>query len=78
VTTPINDRAGIVGPYIFHSCYLRQFYAGLIYQTILTLLDAKSVAYVDPASGGTSGIFLAQTLERLGIASELKSKTRLV
>jgi ABC-type molybdate transport system substrate-binding protein len=43
-----------------------------------TLLDAKSVAYVDPASGGTSGIFLAQTLERLGIAAELKSKTRLV
>jgi molybdate transport system substrate-binding protein len=34
-----------------------------------TLLDAKSVAYVDPASGGTSGIFLAQTLERFGIAA---------
>jgi molybdate transport system substrate-binding protein len=25
-----------------------------------TLLDARSIAYVDPASGGTSGIFLAQ------------------
>jgi molybdate transport system substrate-binding protein len=25
-----------------------------------TLLNAKSIAYVDPASGGTSGIFLAQ------------------
>jgi molybdate transport system substrate-binding protein len=43
-----------------------------------TLLNAKSIAYIDPASGGTSGIFLAQTLEKLGIASELKSKIRLV
>ncbi len=43
-----------------------------------TLLDAKSIAYVDPASGGTSGIFLAQALEKLGIATELKSKVRLV
>jgi molybdate transport system substrate-binding protein len=43
-----------------------------------TLLDAGSIAYVDPASGGTSGIFLAQALEKLGIAAELKSKIRLV
>jgi molybdate transport system substrate-binding protein len=43
-----------------------------------TLLDARSIAYVDPASGGTSGIFLAQALEKLGIAAELKSKVRLV
>ena len=27
-----------------------------------TLLNAKSIAYVDPASGGTSGIFLSQAL----------------
>ena len=43
-----------------------------------TLLDARSIAYVDPASGGTSGIFLAQALEKLGIAAELKSKIRLI
>jgi molybdate transport system substrate-binding protein len=43
-----------------------------------TLLNAKSVAYVDPASGGTSGIFLAQALEKLGIAGELKPKLHLV
>src|SRR5215469_11915715 len=43
-----------------------------------TLLDAKSIAYVDPASGGTSGIFLAQALEKMGIAAEIKSKVRLV
>ena len=32
----------------------------------------------DRSSGGTSGIFLAQALEKLGIAAELKSKIRLV
>jgi molybdate transport system substrate-binding protein len=42
------------------------------------LLNAKSIAYVDPVSGGTSGIFLAHALEKLGIAGELKSKIRLV
>jgi molybdate transport system substrate-binding protein len=42
------------------------------------LLNSKSVAYADPASGATSGSFLAQALERLGIAAELKPKTRLV
>jgi molybdate transport system substrate-binding protein len=38
------------------------------------LLKAKSIAYVDPASGGTSGIHMAKVFEKLGIASELKSK----
>lgn len=42
------------------------------------LLNAKSIAYVDPASGGTSGIYLAQALEKLGIADALKSKIHLV
>ena len=42
------------------------------------LLNAKSVAYLDPASGATSGIYLAQALEKLGIAAELKPKLRLV
>jgi molybdate transport system substrate-binding protein len=43
-----------------------------------SLLAAKSVAYVDPASGGTTGIHLAKELEKLGIAAELKPKTKLV
>src|SRR5215469_852549 len=43
-----------------------------------TLLNAKSIAYIDPASGATSGIHLAQALEKLGIAAELKPKIRLV
>ena len=40
-----------------------------------TLLAAKSISYVDPASGGASGIHFAKVLERLGIANEMKSKT---
>jgi len=40
-----------------------------------TLLAAKSISYVDPASGGASGIHFAKVLDRLGIANEMKSKT---
>jgi molybdate transport system substrate-binding protein len=42
------------------------------------VLNAKSIAYTDPASGGTSGTHMAQVLEKLGIANELKPKTHLV
>jgi molybdate transport system substrate-binding protein len=38
------------------------------------LLTAKSIAQVDPASGGTSGIYLAGLYERLGIADQVKPK----
>ena len=40
-----------------------------------TLLAAKSISYVEPASGGASGVHFAKVLDRLGIASEVKSKT---
>jgi molybdate transport system substrate-binding protein len=40
-----------------------------------TLLAAKSISYVEPASGGASGIHFAKVLDRLGITSEMKSKT---
>ncbi len=40
-----------------------------------TLLAAKSVTYLNPADGGASGIHFAKMLDRLGIASEMKSKT---
>jgi molybdate transport system substrate-binding protein len=39
------------------------------------LLAAKSIAYVDPASGGTSGIYFATVLQRLGIADAVKDKS---
>ncbi len=41
------------------------------------LLAAKSIAYIDPASGGSSGIYVAGLLDKLGIADQLKSRTRL-
>ncbi len=40
------------------------------------LLAANSIAYIDPASGGASGIYVAGLLERLGLAAELRSKIR--
>jgi molybdate transport system substrate-binding protein len=42
-----------------------------------TLLAANSVAYIDPASGGSSGPFVVGLFEKLGIASEMKPKTKL-
>ena len=43
-----------------------------------TLLSTKSLVYVDPAQGGTSGIHFAGVLQRLGIADAVKPKTTLV
>jgi len=39
------------------------------------ILAAKSLVYVDPAQGATSGIHFAGVLQRLGIADAVKSKT---
>ena len=41
------------------------------------LLAAKSIAYIDPASGGSSGIYVAGLLDKLGIADQVKPKTKL-
>lgn len=43
-----------------------------------TLLAAKSVAYIDPAAGGSSGIYLGKLLERLGIAAAVNAKAKLI
>jgi molybdate transport system substrate-binding protein len=43
-----------------------------------TLLDARSVAYIDPASGGTSGIYVARMFQQLGIAPQMLGKSVLV
>ena len=40
-----------------------------------SLLAAKSLVYVDPAQGATSGIHFAGVLQRLGIADAVKGKT---
>jgi molybdate transport system substrate-binding protein len=41
------------------------------------LLKAKSVAYIDPASGGSSGIYVSGLLDKLGIAEQIKPKAKL-
>ncbi len=43
-----------------------------------SLRQARSVAYVDPAAGGTSGIYFSRLLERLGIADSIRPKAVLV
>jgi molybdate transport system substrate-binding protein len=40
------------------------------------LLASKAIAYTDPASGGPSGIQFAKVLERLGIADQVRPKTK--
>jgi molybdate transport system substrate-binding protein len=41
------------------------------------LIAAKSVAYIDPASGGSSGIYLTQLFDKLGVADQVKPKAKL-
>ncbi len=41
------------------------------------LLAAKSIAITDPATGGVSGVHIADVFQRLGIAEELKPKLKL-
>jgi molybdate transport system substrate-binding protein len=43
-----------------------------------TLLAAKSVAYIDPSAGGSSGIYVGKLLERLGIARAVNAKAKLI
>ncbi|MFZ0260862.1 MAG: molybdate ABC transporter substrate-binding protein [Pseudolabrys sp.] len=40
------------------------------------LINAKTIAYSDPAAGGASGVYFAKLLERMGIADQMKAKTR--
>jgi molybdate transport system substrate-binding protein len=42
------------------------------------LLEARSVAYIDPAAGGSSGIYLDRLFERWGIAPQVRAKAVLV
>src|ERR1019366_5463836 len=40
------------------------------------LLAAKSVAYIDPASGGSSGIYIDKLLVKLDIADQIRPKAK--
>jgi molybdate transport system substrate-binding protein len=42
-----------------------------------TLLAARTIAYTNPAAGGTAGIYLNGLLERMGITEEVKKKALL-
>jgi len=42
------------------------------------LLGARAVAMIDPAAGGSSGIYLARLFDRWGIADQIKAKAVLV
>lgn len=41
------------------------------------LLAARTIGYTDPALGGLSGVYTGQMIERIGLAAELKPKTKL-
>jgi molybdate transport system substrate-binding protein len=41
-----------------------------------TLLAAKSIAYSNPVAGGASGVYFAKLLVRMGIAKQMKAKTK--
>ena len=40
------------------------------------LLKAKSIAYSEPSAGGASGIHFAKLLERMGLAEQMKPRTK--
>ena len=41
------------------------------------LLAAKTVAYIDPKSGGTTGIYFEKLIDRLGVGDAVRAKARL-
>lgn len=41
-----------------------------------TLLAARAVGYTNPAAGGASGVHFAKMAEKLGIAAEIKAKSK--
>ena len=42
------------------------------------LLKAKSIAYIDPKAGGSSGIYVSGLIERMGLTKKLRRRTVLV
>jgi molybdate transport system substrate-binding protein len=60
----VGVRAGAVSPDVSSTDTFRA-----------ALLAAKSVSYVNPASGGTSGTYFEGLLHKMGIAEAMKPKT---
>lgn len=42
------------------------------------LLAARAIAWIDPAAGGSSGIYMAGLYERLGVAQQVRARSVLV
>jgi molybdate transport system substrate-binding protein len=42
------------------------------------LLKAKSIAYIDPKAGGSSGIYISGLIDRMGLTRKLRRRTVLV
>jgi len=42
------------------------------------LVNARAVAYIDPAAGGSSGIYFSLLLDKMGVADKVKPKAVLV
>ncbi len=42
------------------------------------LIKAKSLAYIDPKAGGSSGIYVSGLIQRMGLAKKLRRRTVLV
>ena len=40
------------------------------------LLASKAVSYTNPATGGASGVYTAKQIEKMGIAEQMKGKTK--
>jgi molybdate transport system substrate-binding protein len=40
------------------------------------LLSARAIGYTDPAAGGASGVYFAKMIDKLGIAAEIKAKSK--
>jgi molybdate transport system substrate-binding protein len=43
-----------------------------------SMLDAKSITHTDPKYGGPAGMYMFGLFEKLGIAADMKAKTKLV
>jgi molybdate transport system substrate-binding protein len=41
-----------------------------------TLLKTRAIAYSKPSAGGASGVYFAKLIERMGIAEQMKPKTK--
>ncbi len=51
---------------------------GTVEEFKAAVLNARKVAYIDPAAGGSSGIYMQGLFQRLGIADAVNSKALLV